>query len=72
MRWAWNVARTGECRCAYKVSYGIPRESDHLENRRLDGRITLKWIFPKTVEGCKLSWFKSGKGQVAGWLLWTR
>jgi hypothetical protein len=29
-------------------------------------RITLKWIFQKSVEECKLSWYGSEKRQVAG------
>jgi hypothetical protein len=48
------------------VSCAIVRESGHLENLRLDRRITWKWMFNKSFEGCKFSLFGSGYGQVAG------
>jgi hypothetical protein len=44
MSWAKQVARVGE-----KTGFwwGNPRERDHLEDPRVDGRITLRWIFKK-------------------------
>ena len=44
-RWLGNVARKGEMRDAYRVLVGKPeRESDHLEDPGVDGRIIRKYI----------------------------
>ena len=46
MRWAGNVACMGERRGVYRVVLvGKPEGTNHLEDPRVDGRITLRWIF---------------------------
>jgi hypothetical protein len=42
MRWAGNVARIGERRCAYRVLVGKPKGRRPLEDLGIDGRIILK------------------------------
>ena len=48
---ARHVARTGKRRGAYKVLVGKLTEGDHSDEADVDGRIILKWIFEKWVEG---------------------
>ena len=45
---------------------GNLRERDHLEDRGVDGRITLILIFRKWDGGHGMDWSGSGYGQVAG------
>jgi len=47
MRWAGFVARVGEWRGVYRISWGNMRERDHLGDQGVDGRIILRWIFRK-------------------------
>jgi hypothetical protein len=41
----------GERRDAYRVLVGNFKEGDHLEDRDIDGKVLLKWIFEKWVAG---------------------
>jgi hypothetical protein len=43
----WASSTYGEGRGEYRVLVGTLRERDNLEDRDLDGRIILKWIFKK-------------------------
>jgi hypothetical protein len=55
MRWARNVARAGDKRCAYRgFGGGSLRERDHLENLGLDGRVIVKRVFKKWDGGVVL------------------
>jgi hypothetical protein len=45
MKRAERVPRMGEKRGVYRVFLGICEGRDHLEERGLDGRIILRWIF---------------------------
>ena len=47
MRWAGNVAHTGERRGVCKVQVGKLEGKNHLEDPGVDGRIILRWIFRK-------------------------
>jgi len=42
--------------------WGNPRERDHLEDPRVDGRIILRWIFRKLDEGYGLIRLRIGTG----------
>ena len=44
---------------------GDLRERDHLENLRVDGRITLKWIFTKWDEG--IEWIDLAQDEDRWW-----
>jgi hypothetical protein len=66
MRSAGHVVRTGEGRGAYRILVGRPEGRNHLEDRGVDGRIILKWIFKKWDGGHGLDSYGSGQGQVAG------
>ena len=44
--------------------WGIVRERDHLEDRGIDERMILKWIFRKRDKGHGLDWSGSEQGQV--------
>jgi len=44
-----HVAHMGDRRGAYRVLLGIPEGRDHMEDKGIDGRTILKWIFNKWV-----------------------
>jgi len=60
-----------EERCIQGFGAGNLRERDHLEDRGVDGRIILKWIFRKRDVGAwtGLIWLRAGT--VDG-ILWMR
>jgi hypothetical protein len=64
MRWAGHVACMGDRRGAYRVWWGDLKETDHLKDLSIDGRIILKWILNKwdgwTCTG--LIWLRIGTG----------
>ena len=45
--WAGHVELMGERRGIYRVLFGKPEGKSHLEDRGVDGRIILRWIFRK-------------------------
>jgi len=47
MRWAGHVAHIGERRGTYIVLMGRRYGNNHLEERGVDERIILRWIFRK-------------------------
>jgi hypothetical protein len=47
MRWAGYVARMGKGKVHTGFWWGDVRESDHLGDPAIDGRIILRWIFKK-------------------------
>ena len=47
MRWAGHAARMGKGKAYTGFWLGNLRERDNLRDTRLDGRITLRWIFRK-------------------------
>jgi len=47
MRWAGIVVRMGREEVQTGFWLGNLRERDHLEDRSLNGRIILRWIFRK-------------------------
>jgi hypothetical protein len=47
MKWAGHVARMGEGRGMHGVLVGKPEGKYHWEDRDVDGRIILRWIFRK-------------------------
>jgi hypothetical protein len=51
MRWAMNVACTGEETEVYKVLVGNKKERDHSEDRGVDGRTESKWTLRTMVVG---------------------
>jgi hypothetical protein len=59
MRWG-HVARMGESRGFYRVLWGNLRESDHLKDACLDGRIILRLIFRKWIWGYEFD--RAGSG----------
>jgi len=50
MGWAVHVARMGGGEVRTWLWWGNPRERDHVEDPRIDGRIILNWIF-RTWDG---------------------
>jgi len=64
MRWAGHVARMGERRCEFRFFVGKPEEKDHLEDKGVDGRIILRWIFRKWDVGIWAGsiWLRRGAG----------
>jgi hypothetical protein len=51
MGWVGYAACIGERRGAYKVWGGNLRERNHIEDPGIDGRIILRWIFRRGMEG---------------------
>jgi len=51
MRWAGHVARMRQRRDVYIVVLGNLRERDHLDDRGIDEKIILRWIFGKLFGG---------------------
>ena len=64
MRWAGQVARTGEGRDVYRVFVGKPGGKIPLGDPGVDGRIILRWIFRKWDVGVWTgsSWLRIGTG----------
>jgi hypothetical protein len=60
LRWAGHVARMGKRRGACWVLVGKPVGRNYLEDRGVDGRIILKWIFERLYGGQRLD--RSGSG----------
>jgi len=54
----------GKEKCIQGFGEGNLRERDHLEDRNIDGRIVLRWIFRKCVSGAwtGLMWLRTGTG----------
>jgi len=54
----------GERRGVYRVLVGKPEGTNRLEDPRVDGRITLRWIFRKWDVGVWTgsSWLRIGTG----------
>jgi hypothetical protein len=55
MRWAGHVARMGEGRNVYRVSWESLKEKDHLKDQGVDGRMGSKWTFGRLVGG-RVEW----------------
>jgi hypothetical protein len=51
MRWVGYVERMGEQRKLYKVLVGKRESRNHLEDRRVDGRMVLDWITGRLIGG---------------------
>jgi hypothetical protein len=51
MRWAGHVARMGEGRNVYRVWWESLKETDHLEDQDVDGRMGSKWILRRLAGG---------------------
>jgi len=62
MRWAGHVARMGRGEMYTGFWWGNLRESDHLEDKGVDGRIILRWTFSKWALGVwtGLIWLRIG------------
>jgi len=71
-RSSWSVARMGERRGVYWLSFGgwILIERDHLGNPGVGRRIILRWIFRKWDVGVwtGLSWLRIGTGGGHLWM----
>jgi hypothetical protein len=65
MRLGWHEARSGERRGAYRGLVGNQRESDHLEDQSVYGKITLKWTF-KNWEWTEFVWVRAGTTTISG------
>jgi hypothetical protein len=72
MRWAGHVARMGEGRNVHRVLVGKPEGKDHLENKRVDGRMGSKWTLRRLVGGGRWSGFTWLRIGTVGGLLWMR
>jgi hypothetical protein len=62
LRWAGHVAGIAERRGAYRTLVGKPEVRNHLEERDVDGRIILKWIFERLDVGVGHRLDRSGSG----------
>ena len=64
MRWAGHSARVGERRGVYRVVVGKPEGKNHFEDRGLDGRLILRWVFRKWDVGAWTGsmWLRIGRG----------
>jgi hypothetical protein len=64
IRWVGYVARMGRGRVYTGLWWGNMGEREHLEDRGVDGRIILRWIFRKWDVGVwtGLSWLRIGTG----------
>jgi len=51
MRWAGRVARMGKKLNAHRVVVGKLKDRYRLEDNDTDGKIILKWIWKKEVNG---------------------
>jgi hypothetical protein len=51
----------GKRRGAYRILVGKPAERDHLEDSGINGRIILRWIFKKWIEG--IDWIDVTQGR---------
>ena len=62
MRWAGHVARMGRGEVYTGYWWGNLRESDHLGDPDVDGRIILRWIFKKwdVLVWTQSSWLRIG------------
>jgi len=47
IRWAGHVARIGRGEACRWFWWGNLRDTDHLEDPGVDGRVILRWIFRK-------------------------
>jgi hypothetical protein len=54
----------GEGRGTYRILVGRPEERNHLEDRGVDGRIIIKWLFKEWDGGAwtGLIWLRIGTG----------
>jgi hypothetical protein len=52
IRWAGNVARTGEDRKVYRFWWESPKERDHSEVQGVDGRMGSECILGRVTWGC--------------------
>jgi hypothetical protein len=63
VRQAVHVARMGNTTGPYRILMGKPDRRNHLEDPGVDGRIILKWIFKKCVQGlAEMTWLRIGTG----------
>jgi hypothetical protein len=71
MRLAEHVLRLGEERKVYKALAESLKEGGHSEDKGIDGRKGLEWIFGRVTRGVwsGFNWVRIGTG---GELLWKR
>jgi hypothetical protein len=64
MRWAGHVARIWEKRVHTGLWWGNLRERNHLEDRGIDGKVIIRWIFRKWGGWAwtGLMWLRIGTG----------
>jgi hypothetical protein len=51
LRWAGHVTQMGERRNVYRALVEKPEGKNHLGDPGVDGRIILRWIFRKYLDG---------------------